>query len=473
MNTKRVLALVLALMMTLTLFGCGEKPAEDGTDDAPKTVTITDMIGRQVEIVPGSYQRVVCIGAGALRLYSYVGDVSLLCGVEDIDNTTLEERPKMFDGVARPYVMVYGDTFAALPSCGVGGPNAQAAEAEKILSCTPDIIVSEYEDTDKAEALQQQVGVPVITLRTGVDGVFSEDFSGSITLLGQVFGKETRASELLAFVSTETADIQARTAGIAEDSKPAVYICGLGNWGTTNHLMTIESYSTFTVANIKNTVSGLSAKGVQPIEAEKFTALGPDMDIMLIDAAAVKKISREWERGKWKARMKGAGIAVLVCLLLFGGWIAATEWFVFPVELENIQITNVRQLSDGRILYHFYIDDELGLRTLGFDYVEVNGEGHMYCVPKRALYTEKRETTSLADSEQEVDLEVCGAWARASGVDEELTHIWIGQGEDAILLWEKGMDLPAASAADEAQWGFREASAAYWKAHYSGTETVP
>ena len=142
MNTKRVLALVLALMMTLTLFGCGEKPAEDGTDDAPKTVTITDMIGRQVEIVPGSYQRVVCIGAGALRLYSYVGDVSLLCGVEDIDNTTLEERPKMFDGVARPYVMVYGDTFAALPSCGVGGPNAQAAEAEKILSCTPDIIVS-------------------------------------------------------------------------------------------------------------------------------------------------------------------------------------------------------------------------------------------------------------------------------------------------------------------------------------------
>ena len=123
----------------------------------------------------------------------------------------------------------------------------------------------------------------------------------------------------------------------------------------------------------------------------------------------------------------------------------------------------MRQLSDGRILYHFYIDDELGLRTLGIDYVEVNGEGHMYCVPKRALYTEKRETTSLADSEQEVDLEVCGAWARASGVDEELTHIWIGQGEDAILLWEKGMDLPAASAADEAQWGFREASAAYWR----------
>lgn len=42
----------------------------------------------------GLVQRVVCIGAGALRLYSYIGDVSLLCGVEDIDNETLSERPE-------------------------------------------------------------------------------------------------------------------------------------------------------------------------------------------------------------------------------------------------------------------------------------------------------------------------------------------------------------------------------------------
>lgn len=350
MNTKRVFALVLALMMTLTLFGCGEKPAEDGTDDAPKTVTITDMIGRQVEIVPGSYQRVVCIGAGALRLYSYVGDVSLLCGVEDIDNTTLEERPKMFDGVARPYVMVYGDTFAALPSCGVGGPNAQAAEAENILSCTPDIIVSEYEDTDKAEALQQQVGVPVITLRTGVDGVFSEDFSGSITLLGQVFGKETRASELLSFVSAETADIQARTAGIAEDSKPAVYICGLGNWGTTDHLMTSQSYAAFRVANIRNVATDLGKDGVQPIEAEKFAALGDSMDIMILDAAAVKNIAplyqedprlfdgcKAWENGQVYLEMAYNAYYTNHEIALANAWYAAKV--VYPDLFADVDMT--------------------------------------------------------------------------------------------------------------------------------------
>ena len=361
MKTKRLLALALALVMALSLFGCGEKPAADNTDAAQDTVTVTDMIGRQVEIVPGSYQRIVCIGAGALRLYSYVGDVSLLCGVEDIDNMSLSERPQMFDGVARPYVMVYGDDFAALPSCGVGGPNAQAAEAEKILSCTPDLIISEYEDTEKEDALQQQVGVPVVTLRTGVDGVFGEEFNGSVTLLGQVLGKETRAAELLAFVAAETADIQARTADITEDSKPAVYICGLGNWGTTNHLMTVEDYSTFRVANIKNVVTGLGTKGVQPIEAEKFTALGADMDIMLMDAAAVKNIRplyaedsgifdscRAWQNGEVYLEMAYNAYYTNYEIALANAWFAGK--CAYPDRFEDIDMTEKLNEITGAFL---------------------------------------------------------------------------------------------------------------------------
>lgn len=293
MPMKRMAALLLALVMTLTLLGCGQ--VQDTTpDDASTdtdTVTVTDMIGREVTVAPGSYQRVVCIGAGALRMYSYIGDTALLCGVEDIDNTTLADRPKMFDGVARPYVLAYGDVFAALPSCGVGGPNAQAAEAEKILSCQPDIIISEYEDVEKADALQQQVGVPVITLRAGVDGVFAEAFPGSLRLLGQLFGREDRAEELISFIESETAELTRRTADVAEADQPGVYVCGLGNWGTTNHLMTSQSYAAFRVANIRNVVNDLATDGIQPIEAEKFAALGGSMDIMLIDAAAVKNIA--------------------------------------------------------------------------------------------------------------------------------------------------------------------------------------
>ena len=144
---------------------------------------------------------------------------------------------------------------------------------------------------EKADALQQQVGVPVITLCAGVDGVFAEAFPGSLRLLGQLFGREDRAEELISFIESETAELTRRTADVAEADKPGVYVCGLGNWGTTNHLMTAQSYATFRVANIRNVVNDLATDGIQPIEAEKFAALGDSMDIMLIDAAAAKNIA--------------------------------------------------------------------------------------------------------------------------------------------------------------------------------------
>ncbi len=295
---KRLMALALALIMILALAACTPKtpepagPAEPDPPavDTPEEITITDMIGRAVTVTPGTYKRVVCIGAGALRMYSYIGDAQLLAGIEDIDNLSLSDRPKMFDKVARPYMLAFGDVFEKLPSCGVGGPNAQAAEAEKILSCDPDIVISEYEDVDKENALQEQLGVPVVTLRTGPAGVFAEEFRGSMTLLGRIFGEEAKAADLLAFVDAETAEIQKRTKDIPDAEKPSVYICGLGNWGTTDHLMTAQNYKPFEIANIKNAVTDLEKGGIQKIEAEKFVAVGKDADIMFIDAAAVKNI---------------------------------------------------------------------------------------------------------------------------------------------------------------------------------------
>lgn len=334
MRIKKFTAIILAFVLVLGLCACSkgneEKPADGGatgnptevvteavteipteavtetpteqvTDTPAEPVTeipgtgevetkVTDMIGREVAVIPGSYKCVVCIGAGALRMFTYIGDVSLLCGVEDIDNESLSERPKMFDASPRAYVIAYGDVFATLPSCGVGGPNAQAAEAEKILSCDPDIVISEYEDVEKEDALQEQLGVPVITMKVGPGGVFDPAFENSMKLLGTIFGQEEKAEKLISFIKSETDDIKARTSGIAEEDKPSVYICGLGNWGTTNHLMTAQNYNVFNIANIQNAVTDLAKDGIQPIEEEKFISLGDSIDIMIIDAAAVKNI---------------------------------------------------------------------------------------------------------------------------------------------------------------------------------------
>lgn len=290
---KKITACLMIAVSIFTMSACSKETALNdnaGKHTRSEMVTISDMIGRDVTIIPQSYKRVVCIGAGALRMYSYVGDVNLLCGVEDIDNTSLKERPKMFDSVARPYVMAYAEKFNKLPSCGVGGPNAQTAEAEKILSCNPDIVISEYEDVEKEDALQEQLGVPVITLKSGVNGVFDDTFKDSMELLGKIFGYEDKAMQLVSYIDEQKQQITSRTSDINENDKPSVYICGLGNWGTTNHLMTAQNYVAFNIANVKNAVSGLSKDGIQSIEEEKFTDIGDSIDIMIMDAAAVKNI---------------------------------------------------------------------------------------------------------------------------------------------------------------------------------------
>ena len=362
MNAKKLFLSFLAFVMLFSLCACGaqepaEKPRTEAaeTTAAPETaasaeITITDMIGREVTILPGSYQRVVCIGAGALRMYSYIGDVNLLCGVEDIDNTTLAERPKMFDSVARPYVLAYGDVFSTLPSCGVGGPMAQAAEAEKILSCNPDIVISEFEDVEKEDALQAQLGVPVITLKAGSRGVFDEAFSGSMELLGTVFGEEEKAAALVEFVEKEAAEISARTADIPEDEKPGVYVCGLGNWGTTDHLMTAESYVSFEIANVKNVLSGTGTEGIQPIEEEKFVSLGEEMDMIIMDAAAVKNIAplyqedttmfdtcKAWRNGEVYLEMAYNAYYTNFEIALINTWFIAKT--VYPQQFADIDMT--------------------------------------------------------------------------------------------------------------------------------------
>ena len=350
---KKIVALLFTLCLLMSLAACAPKvdgnPSE-GTTESTKQITVTDMIGRQVTVTPGSYKKVVCVGAGALRMYCYVGDVALLAGVEDIDNTTAAGRPAMFDSVARPYVLAFGDTFHKLPSCGVGGPMAQAAEAEKILSCGADIVISEFEDVEKSNALQQQLGVPVITLSAGSKGVFDEKFADSMNLLGKIFAKEEKAAKLVKFVADEKAAVEAKVADIPDADKPGVYICGLGNWGTTNHLMTAENYICLQVAGVKNVVSGLGIEGIGPIEAEKFVELGEKMDIIIMDAAAVKNIKplyaedktmfdtcKAWQNGEVYLEMAYNAYYTNYEIALINTWFIAKT--VYPEVFKDVDLT--------------------------------------------------------------------------------------------------------------------------------------
>lgn len=50
---------------------------------------------------------------------------------------------------------------------------------------------------EKEDALQEQLGVPVITLKAGPGGVFDENFYGTMKMLGVVFQNEEKADALI------------------------------------------------------------------------------------------------------------------------------------------------------------------------------------------------------------------------------------------------------------------------------------
>ena len=169
-------------------------------------------------------------------------------------------------------------------------------------------------------------------------------------LLGKIFAKEERASSLVSFIADEKATIEARVTGIAQKAEPNVYICGLGNWGTTDHLMTAQNYVPFEVAGVKNVVSDLGIQGVGPIEDEKFVELGEKMDMIVMDAAAVKNIKplyaedptmfdtcKAWKDGEVYLQMAYNAYYTNYEIMLANTWFIAKT--VYPEAFADVDLT--------------------------------------------------------------------------------------------------------------------------------------
>ena len=115
------------LPLLLCLVGCSHT-SNFVSDSQEKGVTITDLVGRTNQIKEENRKRVLCIGAGALRRYSYIGDRENLVAAEDIDRNI---GANVFEDVSRPYYDIHKEYLSTLPSCGKGGPQAQSAKTDK------------------------------------------------------------------------------------------------------------------------------------------------------------------------------------------------------------------------------------------------------------------------------------------------------------------------------------------------------
>ena len=271
---KRFIALMLTAVLCLGLFaGCG--PAGVPANDR----TITDSLNRDV-IVPKTVESIVCVGVGALRYSCYMGAADLVVGVEDYETK---------EGMTRLYQYVNFEKFKSLPVIGTNGQ----PYTEELINLMPDVIVMSQSASVEADDLQNKTGIPVVVV-PGSDTTLDDNAFETIRILGELFGKESRATELTTYLKGLQKDLTDRTKDIPEDQKPSVYVGSVSFKGHHGFEGTEAGYGPFALIGAKNLADTTGQKGAFNIDLEQVLAWDPD--ILFIDFNGMGFIQEDYAK---------------------------------------------------------------------------------------------------------------------------------------------------------------------------------
>jgi len=270
---KRIIALLMVAIFCLGLFAGCSKPAEN----ADKTRTITDAKGREVEI-PETVKSIVCVGVGALRYTCYMGAQDLVVAVEDCEKTAV---------ISRLYNYVNIDKFKDLPVIGTNGNPF----AEEIIKVSPDVIVMSKSASVDADDLQKKTGIPVVVI-PGSDTTLDQNAYDTIRILGELYGKETRATELTEYLDGIKKDLSDRTKNIPDHEKPSVYVGGVSFKGHHGFEGTEAGYGPLALIGAKNLADTTDQTGAFNIDLEKVLSWDPD--IILVDFNGMNLIKEDY-----------------------------------------------------------------------------------------------------------------------------------------------------------------------------------
>ena len=272
---KKFFTMILVAAALMSLFaGCTTTQITGGT-----TRILTDGAGRQVE-VPEKVNSVVCVGVGALRYTCYIGAQDLVIGVEDYE---------VKEGMTRLYQYVNFEKFKGLPVIGTNG----VPYTEEIITLAPDVIVMSKYASVEADDLQSKTGTPVVVV-PGSDTTLDQDAFDTIRILGQLYGKETRANELTGYLNAIQKDLTDRTKDIPEESKPSVYVGGVSFKGHHGFEGTEAFYGPFALIGAKNLADTTGQKGAFNIDLEQVLSWDPD--IIFVDFNGLNLINEDYAK---------------------------------------------------------------------------------------------------------------------------------------------------------------------------------
>ena len=248
-------------------------------------ITVTDMANRTVDVKKDP-QRIIGVGAGALRMICYLQAADRVVGVDDREqlkyNTSGFGMPS---GIDKPYNLANPD-ISAKPFIG-----GRAGDPELIAAQNPDIVFFTFTTGKDAQALQEKSGRPVVALTTGDLGKNKDVFYQSLRLMAKILGKEQRAESITSYIDGTIKDLKDRTKDIPADKRPRVYVGGIAYNGAHGFLSTDPAYAPLLMVNGNNVAASASSGGQMMIDKEKLLDWKPD--VIFVDEASYALVKED------------------------------------------------------------------------------------------------------------------------------------------------------------------------------------
>ena len=247
--------IVLLALCLLVLGGC-QNQTEETTEQLPEGV-IKDQLGREV-ILPEQIDKVAAT-------HIYGGKMLFAMGQKN------KVAYQMQLGADLEALAQIDEYYGSLPTIS-STPNG-ADSPESLSALGVDLVFFDVSEVDEAEAYEN-AGITTVA----VSGETFDEVYETARLMGQIFGNESQAEELIDFIENKRNLVEGRTEGLKDDEKPVVLVTGSGGVYTAATSSMFQHQMIETAGGI-NAGADLTGRWAR-ISAEDIIAMDPDYIIL-------------------------------------------------------------------------------------------------------------------------------------------------------------------------------------------------
>ncbi|UHA75461.1 zf-HC2 domain-containing protein [Paenibacillus sp. 481] len=185
-----------------------------------------------------------------------------------------------------------------------------------------------------------------------------------------------------------------------------------------------------------------------------FSLTSESMEQNKTDGMELKRIAAFWNRSKFIAFAKGLIVATTICAAIYLGFVGLFQWNITKVPTDVVKITDISQMKNGSVAFHATLTDGYDLNQIAFT---LDSGGNYYVTPLRPIIKSKEFAhIGLGNMYHTVDVKRLNNEQKEKRDRIQIEAVYWGSPEDRILVWKKGVVLPPANDALEAQYNFEQ-----------------